>query len=98
MVTDYRASAPSRHFQPLLAHAMARAKRTYVFSAAIVLVVVCLYFTRLNPWRWAPEAVIGPYEGASNDFPYVNIFIGTKNGGKLPPFRKSRGILLTGDH
>lgn len=60
--------------------------RKHVFRAAVVLVVVCLYFTSLNPWRWAPEAVIGPYEGVSNDFPYVNMFIGTKKGGKLPSF------------
>jgi hypothetical protein len=64
--------------------AMPRAKRTFIVRAACALLIICLYFMGINPLRsmtlfrsggWAKSG------DASEVLGYVNMFIGTKNGG-----------------
>ena len=64
---------------------MARLSRKVVVRVACALIVIRLCFTTLNPWRQkaklnAPSSL--SLGDARDVLSYVNIFIGTKNGGK----------------
>ncbi len=62
---------------------MPRVKHTHVVRATCALVVICLYFVYTNPWSSGSKPGVWRGGGAADVLNYVNMFIGTKNGGKL---------------
>jgi hypothetical protein len=62
---------------------MPRFKRLYTLRALVLFVVVC-FFLYTTPSRWLSTARLGAsYRKPRNEgLDYVNMFIGTKNGGK----------------
>lgn len=61
--------------------AMPRVKRTHIARTISAFVVICLFFMNFTPWRSTSRDAFHP--GDSSDvLSYVNMFIGTTNGGE----------------
>jgi hypothetical protein len=61
---------------------MPRVKHAYVARATYALALICLYYLYATPWSPASNPGVRRRSGA-DVLDLVNVFIGTKNGGRL---------------
>jgi hypothetical protein len=73
---------------------MARLRRVHVVNAACALAVIILYFKITNARSSASDSNLYGAGDPNDVLSYVNMFIGTRNGGKLFGLTKARALIV----